>query len=311
MVLGWSILGLIGALPLYTLSVPCLAETAPAPRYMGGYSTLQDLSVLRVLELLDNRNVSTSTNTRVLEVVDGQDLKWRGRLRIIILTALLVVIGLIPALIKILREYSKLIAFRRTWTDVHLQGKEMGWISARKAPGFAGWGEKRVKDFILKNGLSSSLDFSAEPASSGTGRNGRPGRRRQGGPYMLSEEDLGLEVDVLSLFTIMYVFLHRCPLDRSRLLIKGLSSDTRRLALLIEERDIILEQLEIAETKYISSFRITTPEPSIADLNLTSGRDAEGIAYISRPRVLGGTVRPHLFDDLVILFMELPSDRWS
>jgi len=301
MVLGWSILGLIAALPLYTISVPCLAVTAPAPRYMGGYSTLQDLSVLRVLELLDDRNVSTSINTTVREVVNGQDLRWRGRLRIIILAALLVFVGLVPALIKILREYSKLVAFRRNWTDVHLQGKEMGWISARQVPGFAGWGEKRLKDFILKNGLSSSLDFSAEPASSGTGRNGRSGRRRQGGPYMFSEEDFGLEVDILSLFTIMYVSSHRSSLDYSWPLTKGLSSDTQRLALLIEERDIILEQLEIAETKYISSFRITTPEPSIADLNPGPGRDTEGIAYISRPRVLGRTVRRHLSDDLVIL----------
>ena len=65
-------------------------------------------------------------------------------------------------------------------------------------------------------------------------------------------------------------------------------SDTQRLALLIEERDIILEQLEIAETKYISSFRITTPDPSLLDLNAPPA-DTDGIAYISRPRVLGGT----------------------
>jgi calcium permeable stress-gated cation channel len=34
---------------------------------------------------------------------------------------------------------------------------------------------------------------------------------------------------------------------------------------LIDERDAILENLEIAETRYINSFRLTTPEPSIAD----------------------------------------------
>jgi calcium permeable stress-gated cation channel len=217
MVLGWSILGLVGAIPLYTLSVPCLAETGQPPRFLGGYSTLQDLSLLRVLQLLDNRDIftGTSSNSTVLTVVNGQDLKWRGRLRVIILTALLVVLGLIPALVKILREYGKLLAFRRKWTDIHLQGKEMGWISVRNAPGFAGWGEKRLKDFILKTGLSSSLDFSAEPASSGTGRNGRSGRRRQGGPYMYSEEEFGLEVDILSLFTIMYVFSPRFSLDCS------------------------------------------------------------------------------------------------
>ena len=30
------------ALPLYMISLPCLAETALAPRYLGGYPTLQD-----------------------------------------------------------------------------------------------------------------------------------------------------------------------------------------------------------------------------------------------------------------------------
>jgi hypothetical protein len=202
-VLGWSILGLACALPLYIISLPCLAETAPPPRYLGGYSTLQDLSIMRVLQLFDNRDVSTRSNASVLEIVNGEDLKWRARLRVIIVTVLLIVVGLFPALVKILREYSKLVAFRRKWTDVHLQGKEMGWISARDAPGFIGWGEKRLKDFILKTGLSSSLDFSAEPASTGVGRRGRSGRREYG-PYMF-EEDTGFEVDISSLFTVMYV----------------------------------------------------------------------------------------------------------
>ena len=197
---GWSILGLAGALPLYMISMPCLAHTAPTPRFVGGYSTLQDLSILRVLMLLDNPSSGTSEP----EVVVGQDLRRRARVRIIILTALLIVLGLIPALVKILREYGNLVAFRRKWTDIHLEGKEMGWISASEAPGFAGWGEKRLKDFILKTGLSSSLDFSAGPANGGTGRGGRSGRRGLGtSPYMLSEEDVRQEVDILSLFTIV------------------------------------------------------------------------------------------------------------
>lgn len=77
-------------------------------------------------------------------------------------------------------------------------------------------------------------------------------------------------------------------------LIKAWSSDTHRLALLIEDRDVILEHLEIAETKYISSFRVTTPEPSIADLNPPAG-DSEGIAFISRPRVLAGSTVRRVF----------------
>lgn len=208
-VLGWSILGLIGALPLYMISVPCLAETAPPPHFLGRYSTLQDLSVLRVLQLFDNRNVN------------GQDLKSRARVRAIILSGLLIGVGLVPALVKILHEYSKLVAFRRKWTDVHLQGKEMGWISARRAPGLASWGEKRLKDFILKNGLSSSLDFSAEPANSGVSRRERSRRHGHRSPYMYSEDDdLGLEVDILSLFTIVYVSRPEIILETDKSLVQ-------------------------------------------------------------------------------------------
>jgi hypothetical protein len=94
--------------------------------------------------------------------------------------------------------------------------------------------------------------------------------------------------------------------DHSGALTKGWPSDTQRLALLIEERDIILEQLEIAETKYISSFRITTPEPSIADLNPGHAGDSEGIAYISRPRVLGGSVRLYFLYFFLLVLIEIP-----
>ncbi|KAJ7031549.1 armadillo-type protein [Mycena alexandri] len=41
-------------------------------------------------------------------------------------------------------------------------------------------------------------------------------------------------------------------------------SDTQHLVLLIDERDEILENLEIAETRDISSFRLTTPDPSVS-----------------------------------------------
>ena len=39
-------------------------------------------------------------------------------------------------------------------------------------------------------------------------------------------------------------------------------SDTSRLAELLDERDIILDNLEVAETRYISSFQAITPSPS-------------------------------------------------
>jgi len=65
-------------------------------------------------------------------------------------------------------------------------------------------------------------------------------------------------------------------------------SDTHELALLIDERDEILENLEIAETKYINSFRLTTPDPSIADFEPPEPQDPNR-PYISRPKPLGGT----------------------
>ena len=68
-------------------------------------------------------------------------------------------------------------------------------------------------------------------------------------------------------------------------------SDTRHIALLIDQRDEILENLEIAETRYIGSFQITTPDPSIADceplpLPLPPPPDPTR-PYISRPLPLG------------------------
>jgi hypothetical protein len=71
------------------------------------------------------------------------------------------------------------------------------------------------------------------------------------------------------------------------------SSDTRNLALLIEERDEILDNLEVAETRYISSFKISTPDPSIADLEIpapSGSEEAPSRPHIGRPRALVGSV---------------------
>ena len=70
-------------------------------------------------------------------------------------------------------------------------------------------------------------------------------------------------------------------------------SDTQHIALLIDQRDEILENLEIAETRYINSFQVTTPDPSIADyeplpLPLPPPPDPTR-PYISRPLPLGRT----------------------
>lgn len=74
------------------------------------------------------------------------------------------------------------------------------------------------------------------------------------------------------------------------------SRDTTHLALLIDERDEILENLEIAETKYINSFKLSTPDPSIADFYPAGRPPPEQPPLvppkpeISRPRPLGNPV---------------------
>ncbi|KAI0669781.1 hypothetical protein C8Q78DRAFT_976437 [Trametes maxima] len=236
---GWTVLALAGFLPLYMVSMPCLADSAPRPHYTGVFSVLQDLSLLRLLQVLDAGQVTTTSDFRAFlsarEVVDGRDLAPHARIRIIIATVLALVLGLLPVLWKILKEFNRTVAYRERWLEVRCQGLEMGWLSARRAPGLVGWGEKRLKDYLVKIGLSSCLDTNDRNARS---------RRRRRAQELNNEERSEFEIDVQSLFSV---------------------GDTGHLALLIDERDEVLENLEVAETKYINSFRLTTPDPSIAD----------------------------------------------
>ncbi|KAI0375116.1 hypothetical protein BV20DRAFT_960185 [Pilatotrama ljubarskyi] len=234
---GWTILALVGFLPLYMVSTPCLADSIPRARYTGAYSVLQDLSLLRLLHLLDAGQVTTADIGTLAsrEIVNGRDAAPNARIRIIIATVLAIVLGLLPVLWKILKEFNRMVAYRERWVEVRCQGLEMGWLSARRAPGFVGWGEKRLKDYLVKIGLSSCLDANDRNARS---------RRRRRAQELNNEERGDFEIDIQSLFSI---------------------GDTAHLALLIDERDEVLENLEVAETKYINSFRLTTPEPSMAD----------------------------------------------
>jgi hypothetical protein len=217
---------------------------------------------------LDNGNVTT-TNLNGLhtrEIVNDDDLYHNTYIRLIVLTALVLGIAVFPALWKILREFDKMVAYRRRWIITKCEGKEMAWLSARDAPGFVGWGEKRLKAFVLKSGLSNA--FETSPRRNGTRRTGEQDMRGEDGERPLTRaEEANLEVDVQSLFSI---------------------GETHQLALLIETRDEILENLEIAETRYIVSFRLSTPDPSIADFEPPPIQESMDRPYISRPRALAG-----------------------
>ncbi|KAJ6620255.1 hypothetical protein B0H10DRAFT_2163535 [Mycena sp. CBHHK59/15] len=212
--LGWALLGLAGALPLYMVSLPCIADQPSSSTLGGMSSTLEDLSLMRLLRALD----SGSAN--------------HLRVRIIVLTVLVLII----------KELNRLIAYRRRWLDLRCEGKQMGWLSVRDAPGFVGWGEKRFKDFVIKSGLSSGMN------NSGNGKNGS--RHRNGNRNGTSSS----------------------PDDQP--------NQAEKDALQVD-----IQKLEIAETRYISSFRLTTPDPSIADYQPPTPKDPNR-PYISHPQPL-------------------------
>ncbi|KIY50674.1 hypothetical protein FISHEDRAFT_38817, partial [Fistulina hepatica ATCC 64428] len=253
---GWSILALGGALPLYLVGTSCLANDDSSSVYGGALSTLQDLSVLRLLKLLDSGKVDTS-HLSVLgrqEVEGGEDYK-HVRDRIIVLTVFALVLALPPALYRVVKEFNALVAYRKRWLEVKCNNEELGWLSVRDAPGFADFGENHMKAVLGKNGLSTTLCDPARPDARQ--------RRRTREHYEPQPS-----VDVHSVFSVV---------------------DTQALAFLIDQRDELLEELEIAETRYISAFRPATPEPSmLTDLNPPHELNRP---YISRPRPLSGSTR--------------------
>lgn len=199
-VLGWTVLGLAGALPLYLVSTPCLADDGPVATFGGTYSTLQDLSLLRLLRFFDIGKVSSSNLVEIQarSITDPQN----ARARIIVLTVLSVALGLLLPLWKIILEFNKFVAYRRAFVEIKCAGRELGWLSARRAPGFVGWGEKRLKDFVLKMGLSYSMDSrDRQPGTRPRNHSRRNHRQEESQPLNASEE-ANLEVDIQSLFSI-------------------------------------------------------------------------------------------------------------
>ncbi|KAF7326857.1 MPN domain-containing protein [Mycena venus] len=235
--LGWALVGLGGALPLYMVSIPCIADFPSTATFGGSFSTLEDLSLMRLLRALDSGkyNVSTTnllhTQARSLSIRADAGTNANGdpehlRVRVIVLTVLVLVLALLPALYKIVKELNILIAYRKRWLALRCEGKQLGWLSARKAPGFTGVGVCRI-------GMGMGTGAAAMKE-----RGGEQDQPNQ-------EEKDALQVDITNIFSIC---------------------DTQRLALLIDERDEILENLEIAET-----------------------RGGDGKPYISHPQPLRNT----------------------
>ncbi|QRV86749.1 short transient receptor potential channel 7 [Ceratobasidium sp. AG-Ba] len=276
LVLGWTIVGLLGALPLYLVDTPCLGDSYPHAVFGGRVSALQDLSLLRLLKMYDEGQVSTNTGLTRRAIVDGSDRTPAARVRLIILAVLLLVFFALPAIFKLLHEWTKVLACRRQWLD-SLNSVDVVWLPRDRAPGFEGWGEGRVKDLLVRCGLTSKLGGEGtrprnRSGSLGLGRNTSrspgPGRSLggSGGTGDAERSQGGGEVDVHGVFTVV---------------------DTSRLEDLVKQRATVLDNLEVAETHYIRSFQLAPDEDS--DDEAYEGRRSG--PRISRPRPLGGRRR--------------------
>lgn len=207
--LGWMILALGGALPLYMVDIPCLSDQNTTSTFGGGYTTLQDLSLARLLKLVDSGQVEVTnliTANTLHRRAEPSDVSQNTRIRLIVLTVLVLVVSLLPALWKVMKEFTALVNYRKRWIQVKCEGLEMGWLSVRDAPGFAGWGEQRLKEFLKTAGLGTSLDGIVKSRTGSASRRARdrsPSRRGRSEDQPLNPDDVN-EVDVHSVFSIKY-----------------------------------------------------------------------------------------------------------
>jgi hypothetical protein len=222
LVLGWSIVGLVGALPLYLVDTPCLGNSYPHTTSGGRVSTLQDISLLRLLKMYDEGSVNTTTGPGLVKraLVDGNDRTPAAHARLIVLTIFTIVLAAFPALFKLLHEWTNVLACRRRWLD-DLHSVDIVWLRADRAPGLQGWGEGRVKDLLVRCGLTSKLGGegtttrttgSVGRRSGGSrspgpmqslGGSGDENGRRNYGIEMERAQDEGGEVDVHGVFTVV------------------------------------------------------------------------------------------------------------
>ena len=198
---GWSIIALGGVLPLYLVNIPCNTDLpAPAVSGLGGYSTLSDISLIRLLRTFDNGYAASKDLIGRVSLPDG-DGPFHVRVRVIVLTILTIILGLLPALIGVLKEFNTIVAYRRRWLQFRCQRKDLGWLSARKAPEFATWGEGQFKDYLVKIGLSSTLNDAVKQKRNTDRSHARNGEKRTRRPLNLND-DIDVDIDVQTLFSI-------------------------------------------------------------------------------------------------------------
>lgn len=179
-----TIVGLAGGLPLYLVQTPCIAHVLRNNPFGGRFSTMQDLSLFRLLDLQDN-NLPTRPKIQI---------------RLIILAVMVVAVVAIPSILKFLHEFNRIVVYHRQWLGIRCGGMEMAWLSLGDARGFAGWSENTLKDYLVKVGLSQGFKVNdgnqSNVMTSDFVQESLVGRK----------DHVQFEIDIQNLFSVVYVF---------------------------------------------------------------------------------------------------------
>jgi len=230
--LVWSFIALAIALPIYLVETPCLPTSDPQTQYGGRYGTLNDLSLLRLLRMLDSGQINGTSQAKRSSILwrrlldqNGNDLAPDAYGRIIAICVIIVVLAIFPTLWKLWKEFNALAGYYKEWNQGRCENYEMAYLSCGTgnsrllgnrggAWGWRGWGEGKVKAFFRKAGLGGGSGLRAGPVATTEGFDVPSPRENEGRRQRVqpspgsSEEKADAEVNITSVFSVWYVYIY-------------------------------------------------------------------------------------------------------
>lgn len=220
----WTATSLAAALPLYTVGIPCLAVGRGRSAWGGVTGSLTDLSLLRLLDALDPAELVPTSSTSLLALgkrAESLDPQSDVRTRLLILTVLVPLVAVCPALVLILRAFSHAAQHRARFLADSCGGLELVWLPFARE----GLGEEALREVLMDGGLWQEGD---DPPVEREAQDGRES----------STAEPGAQVAVRALAGV---------------------PDTAELDALIAERFAALDRLEESEQVYIAVRRRLAP----------------------------------------------------
>jgi len=217
-----SMVALATCLPLFLVNTPCLADTSPRSVYGGRLGSLNDLSILRLLDSLDPAPDSPSMFPKQQDLASRalpgtiRPVITSARTRLIILVVITIVGMVLPALWIILRALNVMLKVRERWLNDVCDGEEIWWLPLRSIsrPGRT-MSEADVQRMAEKHGLMGK-----QP----------PAETDQGGAEVQGDVNARIKA------------IYAIP-------------DTTKLDTLVKRRSGVLDKLEMAQHAYIQSFK--------------------------------------------------------